>query len=124
MSDRVEYLVGDMFETDLGRDYDIATAHAIVHHFDPETNVTLLRRAREALREGGTMAVLELERPPQDKAGTPIGTLTGLLFYVTSGARTYSGDEIAGWLQAAGFSNVRQRHHLRLTGSVLVLGTR
>ena len=123
MGDRVEYLVGDMFQTDLGEGYDVATAHAIVHHFDPETNVTLLRRARAALRQGGTMAVLELERPSGASQGTPIGTLTGLLFYVTSGARTYSGDEIAGWFEEAGFSKVRQRRHPKLAGSVLVVGT-
>ena len=122
MSERVDYLVGDMFETELGEGYDVATAHAILHHFDPETNVTLLRRARAALREGGTMAVLELERPGEGEKGTPLGTLTGLLFCVTSGARTYSGDEIASWFDAAGFSNVRQRHHPKITGNVLVVG--
>jgi hypothetical protein len=51
-----------------------------------------------------------------------VGTLTGLLFYVTSGARTYSGGEISEWFEAAGFTSVRARHHPRLTGSVLVVG--
>jgi hypothetical protein len=82
----------------------------------------MLRRAREALRPGGTMAVLDLERADPGKRGTQIGTLTGLLFYVTSHARTYSRHELEGFLQAAGFEHVRSRHHLRLPGSVLVLG--
>ena len=54
--------------------------------------------------------------------GTQIGTLTGLLFYVTSHARTYSGSELEEFLEAAGFERVRSRRHPRLPGSVLVLG--
>jgi SAM-dependent methyltransferase len=121
--DRISFLAGDMFEVDLGGGYDVATAHSIVHHFAPERNVELLRRARAALRPGGRMAVLELERPPEGRRGTQIGTLTGLLFYVTSGARTYTAAEIASWFEEAGFSGVRRRRHPRLAGSVLVVGT-
>jgi SAM-dependent methyltransferase len=122
MADRVAFQVGDVFETNLSEGHDIAMANSIVHHFDEERNVALLRRAREALRPGGTMAVLDLERPEPGKRGTQLGTLTGLLFYVTSHARTYSGGEITAFFEAAGFERVRARHHPRLAGSVLVLG--
>jgi 2-polyprenyl-3-methyl-5-hydroxy-6-metoxy-1,4-benzoquinol methylase len=122
MADRVTYRIGDLFETDLGTGHDIAMANSITHHFDEERNVAMLRRAREALRPGGTMAVLDLERAEPGKRGTQIGTLTGLLFYVTSHARTYSGRELEGFLEAAGFERVRSRRHTRLPGTVLVLG--
>jgi len=122
MGDRVGFRVGDLFEIDLGSDHDVAMANSITHHFDEERNVAMLRRAREALRPGGTMAILDLERGEPGKRGTQIGTLTGLLFYVTSHARTYSGRELEGFLEAAGFERVRSRRHPRLPGSVLVLG--
>ena len=122
-SDRIEHRVGDLFELDLGTGHDLATAFSIVHHFEPEQNVALLERARAALRPGGTMAVLELERPPEGKAGTQLGTLTGLLFYVTSNARTYTADEMCDWLRAAGFSGVCTRRDPRTESTVLVLGT-
>jgi ubiquinone/menaquinone biosynthesis C-methylase UbiE len=122
MADRVAFQVGDIFEADLGANHDVAMANSITHHFDEERNVAMLRRARKALRPGGTMAVLDLERADPGKRGTQIGTLTGLLFYVTSHARTYSGRELEGFLHAAGFERVRLRRHLRLPGSVLVLG--
>jgi ubiquinone/menaquinone biosynthesis C-methylase UbiE len=122
MSDRIEYIVGDMFSTDLGTGYDVATAFQILHHFDEDVNVELLTRAREALREGGTIAVLEQERPPPGKRGTSIGALTGLLFYVTSRARTYTADEISTFVEAAGFNRVRQRRSARLPGHVIVTG--
>ena len=122
MSERIEFLVGDMFETDLGDGYDVATAFQILHHFDEDRNVELLTRAREALRDGGTVAVLEQERPPAGERGSTIGALTGLLFFATSRARTYTADELSTFIEAAGFNRVRRRRSQRLPGHVLVTG--
>ena len=122
MADRVEYRVGDMFELDVGDDFDIVTAFSIVHHFDRERNVALLRRAHEALRLGGTIAVYELDRPPEDKPGTQLGALDGLLFYALSGARTYSGEEIAEWMREAGFERTKVMRPPQISGTVLVVG--
>ena len=122
MADRIGFLVGDMFETDLGEGYDVATAFQILHHFDEDRNVELLTRAREALREGGTVAVLEQERPPEGERGSTIGALTGLLFYVTSRARTYTAAELSTFIEAAGFNRVRQRRSQRFPGHVVITG--
>jgi ubiquinone/menaquinone biosynthesis C-methylase UbiE len=122
MADRIDFLVGDMFTTDLGDGYDVATAFQILHHFDEDVNVELLTRAREALRDGGTVAVLEQERPPAGERGSSIGALTGLLFYVTSRARTYTADELTTFVEAAGFNRVRQRRSQQFPGHVVVTG--
>ena len=122
MEDRIEFLVGDMFSTELGSGYDVATAFQILHHFDADVNVELLTRAREALRDGGTVAVLEQERPPTGEPGSTIGALTGLLFYVTSRARTYTAAELSTFIEAAGFNRVRERRSQRLPGHVLITG--
>jgi len=121
-ADRIGFRVGDVFEGDLEGPYDLVTAFSIVHHFSAQRNVALLRRARSALRPGGRMAVFELERPATGDRGTQIGTLTGVLFYLTSGGRTYTGDEIAGFFTEAGFTDVRVKHPLRAPGNQLVLG--
>jgi ubiquinone/menaquinone biosynthesis C-methylase UbiE len=122
MADRIDFLVGDMFTSDLGHGYDVATAFQILHHFDEDVNVELLTRARAALREGGTVAVLEQERPPSGERGSSIGALTGLLFYVTSRARTYTAAELTTFVEAAGFNRVRHRRSQRLPGHVVVTG--
>ena len=122
MSDRIDFLVGDMFTTPLGEGYDVATAFQILHHFDEDVNVELLTRAREALRDGGVIAVLEQERPPTGERGNTIGALTGLLFYVTSRARTYTTEELRTFVEAAGFNRVRDRRSARFPGVVLVTG--
>ena len=120
--DRVTFEVGDMFESDLGTGYDIAMANSILHHFDGPTNIKLLGRAHEALVPGGTMAVVEQERPPEGKRGQQIGGLTGVLFYVTSKARTYSGAELEGFLREAGFSEVKARRSPLVPGVVVTTG--
>lgn len=122
MDDRVHFRIGDMFELDLGTGFDIATLFSIVHHLEPERNIALLRRAHAALRPGGTVAVYELDRPSDDEAGTQLGALDGLLFYVLSGTRTYRGEEIAGWLSEAGFSGVKVKRPPQIEGTVLVVG--
>ena len=122
MADRIEFLVGDMFTTDLGAGYDVATAFQILHHFDEDVNVELLTRAHEALRDGGTVAVLEQERPPAGERGSTIGALTGLLFYATSRARTYTADELTTFVEAAGFNRVKVRRSQRFPGHVVITG--
>jgi hypothetical protein len=100
----------------------VATAFQILHHFDEDVNVELLTRAREALRDDGTIAVLEQERPPEGQRGSTIGALTGLLFYITSRARTYTADELATFIEAAGFNRVRRRRSQRFPGHVVLTG--
>jgi len=122
MADRVEHRVGDLFEVEATADQDLVLAAQIAHHFEPERNVELLRVARGALKPGGTAAVVELERPPAGTAGTQVGTLTGMLFYITSNARTYTAEEVRGWFAEAGYAHVRVRRDPRLQGSMVVMG--
>jgi ubiquinone/menaquinone biosynthesis C-methylase UbiE len=122
MDDRIDFLVGDMFSSPLGDGYDVATAFQILHHFDEDVNVELLTRAREALRDGGTVAILEQERPSTGERGSTVGALTGLLFYITSRARTYTADELATFVEAAGFDRVRRRRSQRFPGHVVITG--
>jgi len=106
-SDRVSHVEGDVLEDDLGGPYDLALAFNIVHHFSPEQNVRLLTRAREVLRPGGSVAVLDLFTRPAGKR--PDGSaFLGLFFHLTSGAETYSAADLGGWLEEAGFARPRK----------------
>ncbi len=69
-----------------------------------------------------TATVLEQERPPTGERGSSIGALTGLLFYVTSRARTYTAEELSTFVEAAGFDRVRRRRSQRFPGHVVVVG--
>lgn len=122
---RVEHVVTDMLTGDLRRPpagYDVALAANILHHLDAEVAVALLRRMRGALTSGGRLAVFEQERPATGDRGTQIGTLTGVLFHITSGARTCTAGELTGLLVDAGLRDVRVKRLVRAPGQVLVLG--
>jgi len=115
---------GDMFGDDLGSGYDVAMANSICHHFDRACNVELLTRIREALAPGGTVAVVEQERPAEGKRGEQVGALTGVLFYVTSRVRTYTGSELSSFLREAGFEAVKARRSVMVPGIVVATGLR
>jgi ubiquinone/menaquinone biosynthesis C-methylase UbiE len=120
MSERVRHQEGDMFESDLGGPHDGALAFNIIHHFDPETCVRLLRRIRESLEPGGTLAVLDLFLPKGGKAPDAAAFL-GLFFHLTSGAATYSPDDLAAWLAEAGFGKPKGVRIRRIPGQTLYL---
>jgi cyclopropane fatty-acyl-phospholipid synthase-like methyltransferase len=103
MSDRVEHRDGDMFESDLGGPYDGALLFDIVHHLNGEQIVTVLRRIREAMKPGGTIAILDMFRSDAKRQRATAATL-GLFFHLTSGADLPSPGELAGYLADSGFA--------------------
>jgi 2-polyprenyl-3-methyl-5-hydroxy-6-metoxy-1,4-benzoquinol methylase len=103
MSDRVTHREGDMFESDLGGPYDGALVFDIIHHLSAEQVVVLLRRVREALKPGGTVAVLDMFRSDATRQRASAAAI-GLLFHLTSGADLHSPDELTGFLAESGFS--------------------
>jgi 2-polyprenyl-3-methyl-5-hydroxy-6-metoxy-1,4-benzoquinol methylase len=102
MSDRVAHREGDMFVSDLGGPYDGALVFDIIHHLSAEQVVVLLRRVREALKPGGTLAVLDMFRSDAKQQRVSAAAV-GLLFHLTSGADLHSPDELAGFFREAGF---------------------
>ena len=54
--DRYNMLPGSAFEVDFGGPYDAVLLTNFLHHFDPPTNVTLLKKVRAALKPGGRAA--------------------------------------------------------------------
>lgn len=107
MSDRVRHVEADLATAELGGPYDGALCFNIIHHLTPEQNTALFRRIHDALAPGGTFAVLDLFTQPQDKQPDAAAFL-GMFFYLTSAAAAYSSEELAGWLDEAGFERPRR----------------
>ena len=122
MAERIDYEVTDMFGFEAPGAYDVAMANSILHHLDAERSVELLEVGRRALRPGGTMAVIEMERPPDGERGTRLGGVTGVLFYLTSKVRTWSALELCRSFEAAGFEQVQPRRSELVPGIVVVTG--
>ena len=122
IADLVEHRAGDLDDpqgADFGTGNDVVLLANILHHFQPEANAAILRRAHASLAPEGTVAVWEIERP---KSTSRVGAGDGaaLFFRLTSTASCYSGDEYAAWLAEAGFTKIRTQRPALSPGSVLV----
>lgn len=102
MRDRVRHLVGDMFEVDYDGHYDGALCFNIIHHLSPEQIQALFHRIRAVLRPGAPLCVLDLyDRPGGNRA--TLASILGLFFHLTSGADTYTVDEVSRWMRECGY---------------------
>jgi ubiquinone/menaquinone biosynthesis C-methylase UbiE len=107
VADRFTYLEGDIDTTDFGAGYHIATLGHILHSEGAPRSRRLLQKVADALVPGGTVAIAEFI-PNEERTGPP----QPLLFAVNMLVNTEEGDvftfsEMKGWLEEAGFRDVR-----------------
>jgi ubiquinone/menaquinone biosynthesis C-methylase UbiE len=106
---RFDTIPGNAFEVDLGTGYDVALLPNFLHHFDFATNVTLLKRVREALKPGGLVAVIEFV-PNEDRVSPPDGALFAMrMLGTTPNGDAYTFAEIDRMLREAGFGASESR---------------
>lgn len=107
LSERYDYIAGDIGEVDFRTGYDVATLGQILHSEGDQRSQQLLRRVFQALKPGGMILIAEF-LVNDDRTGPP-GSLifsVNMLLHTTVG-RAYTFPEIAGLLYAAGFENPR-----------------
>jgi SAM-dependent methyltransferase len=105
------FLAGDLFEVDLGRGaYDLAIAGNLCHLFDESANRRLLGRVYDALRPGGTLAVIDVIADEQPTRRWVALYELGLLLRTASG-RVHPLEAYLDWLHDAGFEPP-DRHRL------------
>jgi SAM-dependent methyltransferase len=105
MGDRVRHLVGDMFEVDYDGPYDGALCFNIIHHLSPDQIQALFRRVHAVLRPGSPLCILDLYDRPGGKQAN-LASILGLFFHLTSGADTYTVDEVSRWMGESGYGKV------------------
>lgn len=106
---RYSTIAGSAFEVDFGEGYDLVLLTNILHHFDPPTNRTLLRKVHAALAPGGRAVTLEFV--PNDDRVTPpeAATFSMVMLGSTPHGDAYTFAEFDGMFASAGFS--RSEHH-------------
>lgn len=121
--DLLEYLPADLFTMPFPSDQDVVLLFNIVHGLTPEQNVSVIRRALDALREGGKLFILDqcLEGKRRSDLARLIPLMVGLNLLSEIGGRTYSAEEIIAWCSAA--RSVRRRR-ISLPGVTLIEAVR
>ena len=108
MGGRVVHQPGNVLTDDLGEaQWDIIFMASLIHHFDEETNRSLIQRIARALRPGGALVIQEFMRDRYPHAGDHLGALLDLFFAATSESGTWSVEEITDWQRAAGLTSQR-----------------
>jgi methylase of polypeptide subunit release factors len=105
LSDRVQVASGDFFADPLPR-ADVITMGLILHDWNLERKLQLIRAAYDALPEGGAFIVIEnlIDDARRENA---FGLMMSLNMLIEFGdAFDYTGAEFAGWCRDAGFREV------------------
>lgn len=109
LTERIAFREGDALTDSLGEGLDLISAFNLLHHLPRDAVPGLLHRAHAALRDGATMVIGETERSEQRSVAGIAGAMSGLIYYVSSGTRNYTRQELCHWLQDAGFGAIELR---------------
>ena len=125
MQDRVQTVVGDLWETDWGQDHDIILLFNLIHHFDAKGNLDLLQRAAAALKPGGRVVILDqIVGNIMGKASNALIRLIAWQYYLLADGRVHESDAIKAWLRQTGFGDIRVVNLARLPGNSLVIAVK
>jgi len=106
VADRYHLLPGSAFETDFGRGYDLALITNFLHHFDPPTCITFMRKVYAALKPGGRAAIAELV-PNPDRVTPPTAAAFSMMMLATTPAGdAYTFADLEAISKGAGFARV------------------
>ncbi len=119
IADRIKLIEGD-FNKEIKGQYDVAFLSNIIHGEGEQENIALIRRVYNALNSGGKIIIQDfiLDNDKASPCFPALFSLNMLLF--TENGRTYSFQEIEGWLKEAGFHDLT-RMNLELPRSISVL---
>jgi len=108
LTSRFEFLAGDLLEVEFPKRCDVATLGHILHSEGETRSRALLKKVNNALKSGGTIAIAEFT-PNSDRTGPPQSLIFAVNMLVnTEVGDTYPFEQVAGWLEEAGFVNPRE----------------
>jgi len=108
LSDRVAVASGDFFADPLPR-ADVITMSLILHDWNLDRKMDLIRAAYEALNDGGTLIAIEflIDDARRENA---FGLMMSLNMLIEFGdAFDYTGSDFAGWCREVGFRKIDVR---------------
>jgi len=103
VADRYSTKAGSAFDVDFGTGYDLVLLTNFLHHFDPPTCETLLRKVHDSLNEGGRAVTLEFV-PNEDRISPPDAAAFSLMMLgSTPSGDAYTFSEFEKMFANAGF---------------------
>jgi ubiquinone/menaquinone biosynthesis C-methylase UbiE len=104
VADRYSTIEGSAFDVEFGSGYDLVLLTNFLHHFDPPTCETLLRKVRAALADGGRAVTLEFV-PNEDRVTPPeVAGFSLVMLAGTPAGDAYTFSQLEQMCANAGFS--------------------
>ncbi len=104
VQDRFHVLAGSAFEVEFGSGFDVVLLTNFLHHFNPATNLALLKKIHAALAPNGRVATVEFV-PNEDRISPPMPAAFSLVMLATTDeGDAYTYPEFEKMFNAAGFS--------------------
>lgn len=109
VSDRLRFQAGDFFAQDLPN-VDVITMGHILHDWGLNDKKMLLKKAYKALNPGGALVVYDAIID-DDRSANAFGLMMSLNMLVeTAEGFDYTGGDCIGWMEEAGFREMRIEH--------------
>jgi hypothetical protein len=109
LSDRVSFQAGDFFKEPLPRADVIILGH-ILHDWNLEQKMQLIRKSYESLPEGGALIAYD-SIIDDDRSQNAFGLLMSLNMLIeTQDGFDYTGADCQGWMREVGFRETRVEH--------------
>ena len=111
VSDRLRFIGGDFFKEPLPQTEVVMYGH-ILHDWNLQEKLLLLKRAYDALPQGGAVIVYEAIID-DDRSSNAFGLMLSLNMLIeTPGGFDYTGADCTAWMKEVGFSQTRVEHLL------------
>jgi 2-polyprenyl-3-methyl-5-hydroxy-6-metoxy-1,4-benzoquinol methylase len=102
---RVHRIPGSAFDVEFGTGYDVVLITNFLHHYDPSTNETLLRKGRASLAPNGVVVTLDFV-PNEDRISPPrAASFSMMMLGMTPAGDAYTFAEYQRMFRNAGFSS-------------------
>jgi len=109
LNGRLRFVAGSFFEIPLPK-ADVITMGHILHDWNLEEKIMLLRKAYEAVPAGGAVVVYD-SVIDDDRSQNAFGLMMSLNMLIeTPGGFDYTGADCMGWMKEAGFRETRVEH--------------
>ena len=110
LQNKVQTMTFDFFKDQLPNDCDVAFLSHVIHIFDKDKNITLLKKIHDSLSNENGVIIISEWLLNDEKTGHISSALMGLTMVIeNSKGRGYSYSEISQMLTEAGFKNIEKR---------------
>ncbi|HET7149230.1 MAG TPA: methyltransferase [Candidatus Nitrosopolaris sp.] len=110
LQDKVQTMTFDLFKDQFPSDCDVAFLSHVLHIFDRDKNITLLKKIYDSLPNENGIIIISEWLLNDEKSGPIPSALMGLTMIIeNSGGRGYSYNEISQMLTEVDFKNIERR---------------